>query len=108
MDLSALIPTEDTIEVTFKVQVGVTEDDKPKYEVLTKKDGDPCTWTLWAPHTDQAKKVLYTQVVDNLNNSKKKTEEGDPNKDLTVEEVIALEDKRIQKLLGLTKTFDLM
>lgn len=106
MDLSALIPTKDTIQVTFKAKVGVTEEDKPIYKTLTKSDGDPCTWTLWAPHTKKAKEVAYTRAIDKINSSRESKEE-DVEKGLTLEEVQEFEDKRLQDIVDLTHSFDL-
>lgn len=95
MDFSALIPTGDTIEVTFE----------HKGETLKKQNGDPCTWTLWAPHSRQFKEVTYKRVADNINQSRK---EGDkkPN-DITVDEIKELTDKRFLEIVDVTKTFDL-
>ena len=95
MDFAALIPTGDTLEVTFK----------HKGEVLTKADGDPCTWTLWAPHSKVFKEATYTHVVDKINSSRdKKDKEDTP---LTVQEVKDLHNRRVEEILDVTKTFDL-
>lgn len=98
MDLLALIPQGDTIEVTFE----------HKGETLTKKDGDPCTWTLWAPHSEKYKEITYERVVESINESRKQSKEGDKTEvELTVEEVKKLQGKRVEDILDVTKTFDL-
>lgn len=54
MDLSKLIPTDDTIVVSVKHPL--TE------EVLVKDDGKEMTITLYAPHSAQYKAVLHDQA----------------------------------------------
>ena len=95
MDLSALIPSGDTIEVTFE----------HKGEKLCKKDGDPITWTLWAPHSEHFQEITYKRVVENINKSKKSG--GESEEELTVDKIKELSEKRIQELVDITKGFDL-
>lgn len=54
MDLSNLIPTDDTIVVTLKHPVT----DEP----LTKDDGKEMTITVYAPHSAQYKAVVHEQT----------------------------------------------
>lgn len=54
MDLSKLIPTDDTIVVTVKHPI--TD------EALTKDDGKEMTITVYAPHSAQYKQVVHEQT----------------------------------------------
>lgn len=97
MDFSALIPKGDTIEVTFEY----------KGETLKKADGDPCTWTLWAPHSAEFKEVTYAKVAENINESRKNKDKDSKDEEITVEEIKELTNKRFTEILDVTKTFDL-
>lgn len=97
MDFSALIPEGDTIEVTFE----------HKGETLKKENGDPCTWTLFAPHSAEFKEVTYAKVAENINESRKNKDKDEDTKEITVEEIKDLTNKRYTEILDVTKTFDL-
>lgn len=63
MDLSKLIPTDDTIVVTVKHPM--TE------EVLLKDDGKEMTITVYAPHSSQYKSVVHEQTNKRIQKASK-------------------------------------
>lgn len=63
MDLSNLIPTDDTIVVTLKHPIT----DEP----LTKDDGKEMTITVYAPHSAQYKSVIHEQTNKRIQKASK-------------------------------------
>lgn len=63
MDLSNLIPSEDTITITIKHPIS----DEP----LVKDDGKEMTITVYAPHSHQYKMVMHEQTNKRLQKASK-------------------------------------
>ena len=94
MDLSALVPSTDEIivELTYK-------NPKGKETKLTKKDGKPCTITMWAPHSKVYKEYVYSLVDESIKKSKNKEDD-------TFVSAKEVDEKRVHELFVLTKSWD--
>ena len=74
MDISAFIPTVDTVDVELKNPVNM--------EVMTNADGSPMTITMYLPHSKQYKEVRHAQTNKRIQESQKKNR-----KTITAEEI---------------------
>ena len=74
MDISAFIPTVDTVDVELKNPVNL--------EVMTNADGSPMTITMYLPHSKQYKEVRHAQTNKRIQENQKKNK-----KVITAEEI---------------------
>jgi hypothetical protein len=76
MDISAFIPTVDTVDVELKNPVDGS--------VMTNKDGSPMTITMYLPHSKKYKEVRHAQTNKRIQEGQKKNK-----KVITAEEIEA-------------------
>ena len=91
MDLSTLIPKDDTLVVELKHPT--------KGDVLLKDDGKPMTVTVYGPHSTFYKQVIYDQQDARIKRAQKKIKQDFTAKDF--------EELTINLLAKTTKDWDI-
>lgn len=71
MDLMSITPSSDVIIVELKHP-------STKEVLLNDEDNTPMTWTLYAPHTKEYKKVVYSYTQARMNKMRDKDGKYDP------------------------------